>query len=168
MSFVLPGLLWWRQLKQTHSPSGTGVINCHMWANKGAILKPFVVFVNVFHLSLKRPNDFVVSWCMWLVALQNERNSSHLDFSIHFPLFLKLSFDGNAFSVVIELCFTWANVAFSLPSCSCEIFCLQNYLSPNHLENQNIKAVFSYVKKKVFWTWHIFFITVCKYWNWLK
>lgn len=46
----------------------TKLILCHMWMNKGAILKPFVVLVNVFHLSLKRPNDFVVSWCMWLVA----------------------------------------------------------------------------------------------------
>lgn len=76
MSFVLSGPAWWRQLKQTQDQSGAGVIKCHMWMNKGAILKPFVVFVNVFHLSLKRLNDFVVSWCMWLVALQNEGNSN--------------------------------------------------------------------------------------------
>lgn len=75
MSFVLSGPARCRQLTQTHERSGAGVIECHMWMNKGAILKPFVVFVNVFHLSLKRLNDFVVSWCMWPVALQNEGNS---------------------------------------------------------------------------------------------
>lgn len=98
MSFVLSGPAWWRQLKQTHDPSGAGVINCHMWMNKGAILKPFVVFVNVFHLSLKRPNDFVVSWCMWLVALQNEGNSSQLYISIYFPECLVFSFGGSEFT----------------------------------------------------------------------
>lgn len=103
MSFVLSGLAWWRQLKQTHDPSGAGVINCHMWMNKGAILKPFVVFVNVFHLSLKRPNDFVVSWCMWLVALQNEGNSSQLYISIHFPECLVFSFGGRELAFSIRL-----------------------------------------------------------------
>lgn len=106
MSFVLSGLLWWRQLKQTPSPSGAGVINCHMWMNKGARLKPFVVFVNVFHLSFKRPNDFAVSWCMWLVALQNEGNFSPLDFGMYFPLILQFLFEH-------FICFTLSNIALS-------------------------------------------------------
>lgn len=60
--------------------------------NKGAILKPFVVLVNVFHLSLKRLNDFVVSWCMWLVALQNEGNSNQWYTSQCFQESLAFSF----------------------------------------------------------------------------
>lgn len=92
MSFVLPGLLWWRQLKQTHSPSGTGVINCHMWMNKGTILKLLWYLLMFFIWVLKRPNNSVVSWCMWLMALQNEGNFSPLDFSRYFALFLVLGF----------------------------------------------------------------------------
>lgn len=95
MSFVLSGPAWWRQLKQTHNQSGAGVIKCHMWMNKGATLKPFVVFVNVFHLSLKRLNDFVVSWCMWLVALPNEGNSYHWYTSLYSQEFL--AFDLGAY-----------------------------------------------------------------------
>lgn len=96
MSFVLSGPVWCRQLKQTRERSGAGVIECHMWMNKGATLKPFVVFVNVFHLSLKRLNDFAVSWCMWPVALQNEGNAhqwlsvSCSRFWFNFFLILKL------------------------------------------------------------------------------
>lgn len=37
---------------------------------------------------------------MWLVALQNEGNFSHLDFSIYFAQFLVLGFDENVFTLI--------------------------------------------------------------------
>lgn len=109
MSFVLSVPAWWRELKQTHNQSGAGVIKCHMWMNKGAILKPFVVFVNVFHLSLKRLNDFVVSWCMWLVALQNEGNSNQRYTGLYFQELLAFSFGIHVYLFFLfstYICFT--------------------------------------------------------------
>lgn len=43
------------------------VLRCHLQANNRLTLKPIVVFVNVFHLSLKKPNDSAASRHMWLL-----------------------------------------------------------------------------------------------------